>query len=62
MDLVNAAQRCNDVEVFLVRMRVKGLLTSIASACFKSADRIPSNAGDDRQAPLGPFMEPTPCF
>ena len=62
MDLVNAAKRCNDVEVFLVRMREKGLLMSIASACFKSADRIASNAGDDRQAPLGPFMEPTPRF
>ena len=62
MDLVNAAQRCNDVEVFLVRMREKGLLTSIESVCFKSADRIPSNAGEDRQALLGPFMEPTPCF
>jgi hypothetical protein len=59
---MKAAQRCNDVEVLLVRMREKGLLTSIASACFKSADRIPSNAGDDRQAPLGPFMEPTPRF
>jgi hypothetical protein len=52
MDLVNAAQRWNDVEVFLVRMREKGLLTSIASACFKSADTIPSNASDDRQAPF----------
>jgi hypothetical protein len=51
MGLMKAAQRCNDVEVLLVRMREKGLLTSIASACFKSADRIPSNAGDDRQAP-----------
>ena len=62
MDIVNAAQRCNDVEVFLVRMREKGLLTSIAPACFKSAGRVPSNAGDDRQAPLGPSMEPTPRF
>jgi hypothetical protein len=62
MDLVNAAQRCNDVEVFLVRMGEKGLLTSIASACSKSADRIPSNASDDRQVLLGPFMEPTPRF
>src|ERR1017187_234524 len=62
MDLVNAAQRCNDVDVFLVRMREKGLLTSIASACSKSADRIPGNAGDDRQVLLGPFMEPTPRF
>jgi len=25
MDLVNAAQRCNDVDVFLVRMREKEL-------------------------------------
>jgi hypothetical protein len=56
MDLVNAAERCNDVEVFLVRMREKGLLTSIASVCFKSADRIPGNAGEDRQALLGPFL------
>jgi hypothetical protein len=62
MDLVSAAQRCNDVEVFLVRIREKGLLTSIALACSRSADRIPSNAGDDRQVLLGPFMEPTPRF
>jgi hypothetical protein len=37
MDLVNAAQRCNDVEVFLVRMRVKGLLTQHH---FQSKERV----------------------
>jgi len=38
------------------------ILRAIASACFESADTIPSNAGDDRQAPLGPFNGATSSF